>query len=59
MNLLFCNSVRQWFSNLFACGPLLLFQNNSRPQQFSKQKYYKKTNTEIPVQHLLQVTYYS
>ena len=48
------NILLQWFSNFFACGPLLLLQNNSGPQQFSKQKYYKKTNTE----HLFQYNIY-
>ena len=41
--------------NLFLLvDPFLLLQNNSRPQQFSKQKYYKKTNTE----HLFQYNIY-
>ena len=39
---------------LFACGPLLLLQNNSEPQPFSKQKYNKKTNAE----HLFQYNIY-
>ena len=47
-------NLTQWFSNFFACGPILLLQNNSGPQQFSKQKYYKKTNTE----HLFQYNIY-
>ena len=41
-NSLLLGHLRQWFSKFFACGPLLLLQNNSGPQQFSKQKYYKK-----------------